>query len=415
MSTGDDHSQLAAEARARTLIDQQLTQAGWIVQDKKDLNLFAGQGVAVREVIMKPGHGRVDYLLYVDKAVVGVIEAKPTGTPLSGVEWQSAMYADGLPADVRLAAKTRDGRLPFVFEASGTETHFTNGFDPDPRARLIFNMPRPETLARILRDAEADPDRPTWRAKVRSLPPLDTSTLRPAQIEAVTGIEQSLAEQHYDRSLVQMATGAGKTYTAVTEAYRLLRYGGFNRILFLVDRINLADQTLGEFQNYRAPDDGRRFTELYNVAKLSSAGLLGSTNVVISTIQRVFAFIKNGETSEEDDEGIDGYVPDTPVTVAYSDALPPETFDLVIVDFSSRLSAVRHVRRHGEMRLCHTPRRYCSRHPMRVAEHQSVEGGGCTRERWSTSSRLLTTRTMCRASRYSTPTPPRSMSAAIAG
>jgi type I restriction enzyme, R subunit len=336
MSTGDDLSQAPAEARARKLIDQQLTEAGWIVQDKKDLNLFASQGIAVREIVMKRGHGRVDYLLYVDKAVVGVIEAKPTGTPLSGVEWQSAMYADGLPPGVRLAAKTRDGRLPFVFEASGTETHFTNGFDPDPRARLIFNVPQPETLARILRDADAHPDRPTWRAKARDLPALDTTALRPAQVEAVTGIEQSLAEQHYDRSLVQMATGAGKTYTAVTEAYRLLRYGGLNRILFLVDRINLADQTLGEFQNYRTPDDGRRFTELYNVAKLSSAGMLGSTNVVISTIQRVFAFIKNGEASQDDDEGIDGYVPDVPVSVAYSQALPPETFDLVIVDEAHR-------------------------------------------------------------------------------
>ncbi len=336
MSTGDHQSQAPAEARARKLIDQQLIQAGWIVQDKKDLNLFAGQGIAVREIVMKRGHGRVDYLLYVDKAVVGVIEAKPTGTPLSGVEWQSAMYADGLPPDVRLAAKARDGRLPFVFEASGTETHFTNGFDPDPRARLIFNLPQPDTLARILRDADADPDHPTWRAKIRDLPALDTTALRPAQIEAVTGVEQSLAQQHYDRSLVQMATGAGKTHTAVTEAYRLLRYGGFSRVLFLVDRINLADQTLGEFQNYRTPDDGRRFTELYNVAKLSSAGLLGSTNVVISTIQRVFAFIKNGEASENDDEGIDGYVPDVPVTVAYSDALPPETFDLVIVDEAHR-------------------------------------------------------------------------------
>ncbi|EPQ71784.1 type I restriction endonuclease subunit R [Mycobacterium marinum] len=336
MSTEDDQSRVPAEARARKLIDQQLTQAGWLLQDKKDLNLFAGQGVAVREIVMKPGHGRVDYLLYVDKAVVGVIKAKPTGTPLSGVEWQSAMYADGLPPDVRLAATTRDGRLPFVFEASGTETHFTNGFDPTPRARLIFNIPRPETLARILRDAKSDPDRPTWRAKVLGLPVLDTAELRPAQIEAVTGVEQSLAQQHYDRSLVQMATGAGKTYTAVTEAYRLLRYGGFNSILFLVDRINLADQTLGEFQNYRAPDDGRRFTELYNVAKLSSSGLLGSTNVVISTIQRVFAFIKNGEASEEDDDGIDGYVPDAPVSVAYSEALAPETFDLVIVDEAHR-------------------------------------------------------------------------------
>jgi type I restriction enzyme R subunit len=107
MVTGDQGSGLPAEARARALIDQQLIQAGWKVQDRKDLNLFAGQGVALREVVMKPGHGRVDYLLYVDRAVVGVIEAKPVGTPLSGVEWQSAMYAAGLPNDVRLAATRR--------------------------------------------------------------------------------------------------------------------------------------------------------------------------------------------------------------------------------------------------------------------------------------------------------------------
>lgn len=248
---GDDVTALPAEKQARALIDKQLTQAGWKVQDKKDLNLFAGQGVAVREVVMKPGHGRVDYLLYVDRAVVGVIEAKPVGTPLSGVEWQSAMYANGLPPDVRLAATTTEGRLPFVFEASGTETHFTNGYDPHPRARLIFNVPRPETLARILRDADADPHLPTWRAKVANLPDLNTAALRPAQIKAIHGVENSLAKKQFDRSLVQMATGAGKTYTAVTEAYRLLKFGGFNRILFLVDRNNLADQTLGEFQNYR--------------------------------------------------------------------------------------------------------------------------------------------------------------------
>ncbi len=414
MSNGGD-DRLAAEARARVLIDQQLSQAGWQVQDKRDLNLFARQGIAVREMVMKAGHGRVDYLLYVDKAVVGVIEAKPMGTPLSGVEWQSAMYAEGLPADVRLAAKTRDGRLPFVFEASGTETHFTNGFDPDPRARLIFNVPRPETLARLLREADDAPDAPTWRARVRNLPTLDAAGLRPAQIEAITGIEASLAAQHCDRSLVQMATGAGKTYTAVTEAYRLLKFGGFNRILFLVDRNNLADQTLGEFQNYRTPDDGRRFTELYNVAKLSRAGLLGSTNVVVSTIQRVFTFIKNGEVSEVDDPEIDDYVPDVPVTVGYSATLPPETFDLVIVDFSSRIHPVRHVRQHGEMRLCHTPRRYCSRHPMRVTGSGRVEGDGCTRERWSISFRPPTTRTIRRAFRYSTPAPPRSIPAATAG
>ncbi|OKI71666.1 hypothetical protein A6A27_19975 [Micromonospora sp. CB01531] len=264
------------------MIDRQLRDAGWVVQDRSETNLFAGTGVAVREVIMAKGHGRVDYLLYVDQRVVGVIEAKPEGTPLSGVEWQSAMYAEGLPPAVRLKALTRDGRLPFVFEASGSESHFTNGYDPQPRARRIFAFPQPGTLARIVRGAEADPKWPTWRAKVRHLPPLDIAALRPAQITAVEGIERSLAEQRFDRSLVQMATGAGKTYTAVTECYRLLKHGGFTRVLFLVDRNNLADQTLAEFQNYRTPGDGRRFTELYNVDKLSSAGMLGSSSVVIS-------------------------------------------------------------------------------------------------------------------------------------
>ncbi|MGY2702054.1 hypothetical protein [Nocardioides sp. HB32] len=123
MNLGGDANRLAAEARARVLIDRQLTDAGWSVQDSRSLNLFAAQGVARREATMATGHGRADYLLYVDQRVVGVIEAKPEGTPLSGVEWQSAMYADGLPPDVKLAALTKDGRLPFVFEASGTETH----------------------------------------------------------------------------------------------------------------------------------------------------------------------------------------------------------------------------------------------------------------------------------------------------
>ncbi len=285
---------------------------------------------------MAKGHGRVDYLLYVAQRVVGVIEAKPEGTPLSGVEWQSAMYADGLPPAVRLKALTHDGRLPFVFEASGSETHFTNGFDPQPRARRIFAFPQPTTLARIVRDAEADPRYPTWRAKVRHLPLLDTAGLRPAQITAIEGVERALAEQRFDRSLVQMATGAGKTYTAVTECYRLLKHGGFTRVLFLVDRNNLADQTLAEFQNYRTPDDGRRFTELYNADKLTSAGMLGSTNVVISTIQRVYRVLAGDTAPEGDDPGLDDYVPDTPVTVVYNPHLPPETFDLVIVDEAHR-------------------------------------------------------------------------------
>lgn len=143
------------------------------------------------------------------------------------------MNAEGFPPDVKLAALTKDGRHPFVFEASGTETHFTNAFDPNPRARRIFNFPKAATLARPCAQERGTPD---LAGQGTVMPPLDTIPRRPAQIEAINGVEQSLREQRYDRHLVQMATGAGKTYTAVTLSYRLLKFGGFDRILFLVDR-----------------------------------------------------------------------------------------------------------------------------------------------------------------------------------
>ena len=323
---------LLPEEQARVLIDEQLTQAGWHVCDRQDIDLVNQYGNAVREVVMDVGHGRADYLLYVDKRVVGVIEAKPIGTALSGVEWQSAMYAAGLPEAYRETAVLKDDRLPFIFEASGTETQYKNGFDPDPRARKIFNFPQPETLARITRDAEANPDAPTWRARVHNMPPYDDYDLRPASKIAVGAIENSLAAQNHSRSFVQMATGAGKTRMAVTESYRLIRYGGFNRVLFLVDRNNLGDQTLREFRDYTTPDDGRKFTDLYNVDKLTSAGMVASSKVVISTIQRVFAALRGIEAPEDDDPDIDNFMPPAPVTAEYSALLAPESFDLVIVD-----------------------------------------------------------------------------------
>ena len=105
-----------------------------------------------------------------DRRIVGVIEAKTEGTPLSGVQWQSAMYATGLSPAQQLQAVTVGGRLPFVVEASGSETHFTNGYDDQPRARLVFSFPRPEPLARRLREAVATPQAATWRGKVQHLP-----------------------------------------------------------------------------------------------------------------------------------------------------------------------------------------------------------------------------------------------------
>jgi len=320
------------EERARILIDQQLTLAGWHVCDRGEIDLVNKAGNAVREVIMDKGHGRADYLLYVNGEVVGVIEAKPVGTTLSGVQWQSAMYAEGLPEAYRHNAILKDGRLPFVYEASGTELHFTNGYDPYPRARKLFNFQTPETLARFIRDSENHPSAPTWRGRVLAMPKYDHYPLRPAQRDAIKGVEYSLGAGTHSRSLVQMATGAGKTFFAVNETYRLLQYGGFNRVLFLVDRNNLADQTLREFHNFDTPDDGRKFKDLYNVNKLTSAGMANSSKVVISTIQRVFAGLKGEPIPEDDDQQLDSSVPSAPVSFEYSQAMPPETFDLIIVD-----------------------------------------------------------------------------------
>jgi type I restriction enzyme R subunit len=323
---------LAPEEQARVLIDEQLTRAGWHVCDRSEIDLVNKFGNAVREVIMKPDHGRADYLLYVDKKVVGVIEAKPVGTTLTGVQWQSAMYAVGLPEAYRPQAILKDDRLPFVFEASGSETQYTNGFDPAPRARKIYNFPKPETLARIIRQSVEHPEAPTWRGRIQNMPPYEHYDLRPASKVAVGAIEKSLADGTHSRSLVQMATGAGKTRMAVTESYRLIKNSGFNRILFLVDRNNLGDQTMREFSDYETQDDGRKFTELYNVNKLTSAGVADSSKVVISTIQRVFSVLRGVEVPEDDDPGIDDFQPPAPVSVEYNAALPPEAFDLIIVD-----------------------------------------------------------------------------------
>lgn len=319
------------EMQTRAEIDRQLAAAGWIVQDQGTINLFAGPGVAVREVTL--ANGRADYLLYVKTWLVGVIEAKREGTGPRGVEAQLDRYRNGLTAEQRLSAWQRDAPLPFGYVATGTETAFVNGLDPAPRTREVFAFHRPETLDRWMREATEQPEAPTLRARLRDLPVLDEERLRPAQIDAVRGLEKSLAEDR-PRSLIQMATGAGKTYTAVTGSYRLLRHARAHRILFLVDRNNLGKQALREYAGYEAPGDGRKFTELYNVDRLSGTGMLDSSKVIISTIQRLYLALRGGELPDVDldDQALDDYELDAPAEVGYNSQLPPETFDLIVVD-----------------------------------------------------------------------------------
>ena len=308
------------ETRARQRIDQQLAAAGWIIQDRDEMNRLAGTGVAVREFPLTTGP--CDYLLLVDGRACGVIEAKPAGTTLSGVAEQASLYQAGVPPTLA----TWTDPLRFDYEATGDEILFSDRVDPQPRSRRLFGFHRPETLLAWLRAKSS------LRARLVTLPPLDPAGLRACQVEAIDGIETSLKHDR-PRAFVWMATGAGKTFTAATLSYRLLAYAAANRILFLVDRNNLGRQTLKEFQQYRPPGTGRLFTELYNVQRLTGAGLDPAASVVISTIQRVFAQLTGTELDEADEEQSSfEYTPAPPKEITYSPRLPIEAFDIVIVD-----------------------------------------------------------------------------------
>ncbi len=310
------------EQLARHNIDRMLELAGWSVQDVKGLNFTASRGVALREFPLKAGFA--DYMLFVDRQAVGVVEAKKEGTSLSGVDTQSQKYLDGLPSRVQRAATP----LPFAYESTGIETVFRDVRDPDYRSRRVFWFHRPETLIGWAQETE------TLRAHLKEMPPLVTAGLRECQVEAIGGLEHSF-EENRPRSLIQMATGSGKTFTAVSFAYRLIKHAGAGRVLFLVDRANLGRQTLKEFQQYATPDDGRKFTELYNVQHLAGGGIDPVSKVCISTIQRLYSMLRGEELDESLDEAsLNEITPTDERTkeVAYNPQIPIETFDFVVVD-----------------------------------------------------------------------------------
>lgn len=314
---------MTPETKARQLIDSKLETAGWVVQDMKQLNLGAGSGVAVREY--PTDTGPADYILFVDRKPVGVIEAKrdEAGANLSAHEGQTERYANAT-----LKWRTDSTPLRFLYESTGQIIWFTDGADPAPRARELFHFFRPQTLA----DWAAQPD--TLRARLTRIPPLPERNLRECQINAITGLEKSLAKNR-PRALIHMATGAGKTFTAITSVYRLLKFAGAKRILFLVDTRNLGKQAHQEFMAYTPPDDGRKFTELYNVQRLSSSHIDPHAQVCISTIQRMYSILSGTELAEaSEDISLNeiGQIQGQARLVQYNPQVPIEEFDFIVID-----------------------------------------------------------------------------------
>ena len=316
-------------------IDEQLEECGWEVQDYQHAAVAAARGVAVREVPTEAGPA--DYVLYVDSQAVGVVEAKKEVTTLTGVEPQTRKYQTAYPDN--LPAFRVDGALPFGYESTGTVTHFTSGLDPTPTSRRVYAFHRPETLARWRGDHREFNGIATLRNGFNELPDLgdEPPGLWPAQAEAIRNLEASFKDNR-PRALIQMATGAGKTFTAANVCYRLLRHARANRILFLVDRANLGRQAVREFQGFEVPE--RPPTS--SPSCTTSAGWpLHSSTWPTRPPPKSTSAPSNASTPycgarRLTKTSTSGRVltlpPNDPVEVAYNPRVPIESYDLIIID-----------------------------------------------------------------------------------
>ena len=327
--SAENMSAAAPEERARRKIDRLLEACGWQVQDRAAMNIYAGRGVAVREFVM-PGAGEADYLLYADGQAIGVVEAKPEDWTLRGVELQSSGYMEGLPEEIPAHRRP----LPFGYETTGERTQFTNALEPDARSREVFAFHRPEELIRLVSQ------RKQVRERLKEMEALNTDGLWSAQIESVENLERSLCEGRL-RSLIQTTMGSGKTYTAVSAVYRLIRFAGAKRVLFLVDRKNLGTQALTEFQQYVSPCNGYSFAEEYNVQLLRTNRIDEASRVVITTVQRLYSMLQGVEDFEDEREEGSLFEADPEAAskvggeslpVVYNRRIPIETFDFIVVD-----------------------------------------------------------------------------------
>ena len=323
------------EQIARDKIDIMLREAGWTVQSKNKVDLSASRGVAVREY--QTDVGPADYVLFVDRKPIGIIEAKreDEGHRLTVVEEQSSTYANA-----KLKYLNNDP-LPFVYESTGTITRFTDYRDPKPRGRNVFSFHKPQTIVEWLKNGKS------LRERLLDLPELDETGLRPAQIVAINNLEHSF-KKNRPKALIQMATGAGKTFTAATFVYRLLKHADAKRILFLVDTKNLGEQAEQEFMTFQPTDDNRKFTELYNVQRLSSSYIASDSQVCISTIQRLYSILKGEELDEsaelenpEESRYLSGWMQQQmskkkAVPVEYTPRVPIEQFDFIVIDEAHR-------------------------------------------------------------------------------
>ena len=335
------------ESREKQIIEKLLDDAGWSVRTQSHYDLVLSSGVAVRSFPLARGYGVADYLLCVDGKASGIIEVKACGARLTGLEAGAEKYQRGLPFTLPLYTRP----LPFLYESSGVETRFTNGFDPEPCARNIFAFHKPETLKEwieeglvggLSRDMAADAS-PEYgmrgmtflhRIWINMPPLLEAGFVR----RTIENLESSL-RQNNARTLIAMEDCSCKIFTAVSLIYRLLKFAGARRVLYLLNDDNLKDQALEAFQGYISPYRHLKFSEEFAVETLNDRKLDPVATVCISTpvqiidlLQEKGIIMEKGMASEESSER--SYKEVRPIK--YCPDIPIEIFDLVVVDESQQ-------------------------------------------------------------------------------
>ncbi len=274
--------------------------------------------VAIREGLLEGNH-EADYFLFLNGKAVGILEAKRQEVdPSSQVVCdQAAMYARGVPSIYQAYQKP----LPFIYQSNGDSTFFRDFRNEDNELVLLNRIHKPKELAKMLGIIDS----------FAGLPVLKKRGLRDCQYEAITELEKSFRSGQ-NRALMVLATGSGKTYTACMAAYRMLSFTPMKRILFLVDRNNLGKQAEGEFGMFRLTENGDPFNTIFTVNRLRSANIPSDSNVVISTIQRLFSLLKGEEIIDNDDDEVFADNPQEDVMLPGTMNLPPDYFDMIIID-----------------------------------------------------------------------------------
>ncbi len=307
---------MTPEEKARVKIDQWLTEAGWKVinRDEFEANSTA---VAVREALTI-GNKEADYFLFINGKVVGVLEAKREEIDVAKyvVSDQVETYAKGVPSYYTAFQKP----LPFLYKSNGKQFYFRDFREQDSVYEDIYAMHKPKRMAEMLGMEDS----------FAGLPTLNRKGLRDCQYEAISELEKSFRSGQ-NRALMVLATGAGKTYTACLAAYRMLAFTPMRRVLFLVDRNNLGKQAENEFGTFRLTENGDAFNTIYSVNRLKSAKIPSESNVVVSTIQRLFSLLKGEAIVDTDEDEYENAVAEE-IVLPENPNLPRDFFDLIIID-----------------------------------------------------------------------------------